>query len=116
MHFSNSFHFVQTFTGCGENGDQIFASYSAFNRNTVGRELVREWAKYRYGIFDEIGYPNDPIYPMCYKTETVQVNGCSDWKINDNGYVSELNVLLALKVTIFMIKLSLDRPYVPTSR
>ncbi|KAG4074164.1 hypothetical protein HA402_014369 [Bradysia odoriphaga] len=78
---------TQQSAGCGENGDQIFASYSAFNRNTVGRELVREWAKYRYGIFDEIGYPNDPIYPMCYKTDTMQVNGCSDWKINDNGYV-----------------------------
>ncbi|KAJ6641601.1 Calcium-activated chloride channel regulator 2 [Pseudolycoriella hygida] len=75
---------TQQSAGCGENGDQIYASYSAFNRNTAGRELVREWAKYRYGIFDDIGYPNDPIYPMCHETHPLKIIGCSDWNIYDN--------------------------------
>ena len=31
------------------------------------RAFVHEWAKYRYGIFEEVGFANDPIYPMSYK-------------------------------------------------
>lgn len=71
--------------GCGEAGDQIYGSYTALRRDTIGRELVREWAKYRYGIFDEIGFKNDPIYPKCYRTDKNQPTGCSDATITNNG-------------------------------
>lgn len=71
--------------GCGEMGDQIYASYTAMKRITVGRELVREWAKYRYGIFDEIGFANDPIYPKCYTMEKEHITGCSDSYIKNDG-------------------------------
>lgn len=72
--------------GCGEAGDQIFGSYAALRRATVGRELVREWAKYRYGVFDEIGFANDAIYPQCYRAaERMQPTGCSDAAIAGNG-------------------------------
>lgn len=30
------------------------------------RTFVKEWAKFRYGVFEEIGFPNDPIYPTSY--------------------------------------------------
>ncbi|XP_042237431.1 calcium-activated chloride channel regulator 4-like [Homarus americanus] len=31
-----------------------------------GKSLVPLWAKLRWGVFDELGYPNDPIYPSFY--------------------------------------------------
>lgn len=51
--------------GCGAQGKQIYASYMAFQRATAGRDFVNQWAKYRYGVFDEIGFNADPIYPKC---------------------------------------------------
>lgn len=33
------------------------------------RAFVHEWAKYRYGVFEEIGFENDPIYPTSYYGE-----------------------------------------------
>lgn len=71
--------------GCGEAGEQMYASAAALRRPAVGRELVREWAKYRYGVFDEVGYANDPIYPQCYRAERSQPTGCSDAPIQSNG-------------------------------
>lgn len=71
--------------GCGEAGEQMFGSAAALGRATAGRELVREWAKYRYGVFDEVGYANDPIYPQCYRMERNQATGCSDAPIQSNG-------------------------------
>ena len=31
-----------------------------------GRNFVHEWAKYRYGVFEEYGYPGDEKFPMFY--------------------------------------------------
>ena len=28
--------------------------------------FVHEWSKYRYGVFEEHGYPGDPKYPAFY--------------------------------------------------
>lgn len=56
----------------------------------TARTLIKEFAMYRYGVFEEQGYYNDPIYPMCYyddQTKTAKVTGCSDLAIKDNGYV-----------------------------
>lgn len=50
--------------------------------------MVKEFAKYRYGVFDEQGYRNDPIYPMCFyddQTKQPKATGCSDLPISDNG-------------------------------
>lgn len=38
--------------GCGEQGEQIYGSYIAVGRPSFGKEFVREWAKFRYGIFE----------------------------------------------------------------
>lgn len=75
----------QTTAGCGEPGVQMFGAHGALTRATIGRELVREWAKYRYGVFDEVGYANDPIYPQCYRMEKGLPTGCSDAPIVSNG-------------------------------
>lgn len=76
---------TKQFGGCGEQGDQIYLSYLSLKRSTINKELVREWAKYRYGVFDEKGYQNDQIYPKCYMTDKKHVTGCSDSPIYDNG-------------------------------
>ena len=31
--------------------------------------LVKEWAKFRYGVFDDHGYPGDEMYPNFYKVQ-----------------------------------------------
>uniref|UniRef100_A0A1B0D4A6 Calcium-activated chloride channel N-terminal domain-containing protein n=1 Tax=Phlebotomus papatasi TaxID=29031 RepID=A0A1B0D4A6_PHLPP len=71
--------------GCGEAGEQIFMSYTGLNRGTFAKEFVREWAKYRYGVFDERGFARDPVYPKCFMTDKRHVTGCSDSPINTEG-------------------------------
>lgn len=46
---------------------------------------MKEWAKYRYGIFDEIGYRDDPVYPRCFHgiEDKPRVTGCSDKPIEN---------------------------------
>ncbi|XP_063590890.1 calcium-activated chloride channel regulator 3A-1-like [Penaeus indicus] len=52
--------------------------------------LVHEWAKLRWGVFDEFGYPNDEMYPLFYasqnivgdKVEVIALpNHCADKKL-----------------------------------
>lgn len=68
---------TQQSRGCGEQGDQIYMSHGSMD-NEFPRNFVREWAKYRYGIFDEIGFRNDSIYPLCYVDNGVEYksSGC----------------------------------------
>ena len=54
--------------------------------------IVQEWAKYRYGIFDEFGFPGDPIYPNFHKvdgrifpTGTSNVPVAGTWVHPDTG-------------------------------
>ena len=61
--------------GCGQPGDRLLIPHNflaAWNRTLAawgspGRLFVREWAKLRYGIFDEQGFAGDPLYPNFYK-------------------------------------------------
>ncbi|XP_058812546.1 calcium-activated chloride channel regulator 1-like [Topomyia yanbarensis] len=84
---SDSLIWTDQFSGCGEPGDQIYIDSDIIGRDTIGREFVREWAKYRYGVFDEIGYDKDPIYPRCYINDDheVKLTGCSDAPVSDHG-------------------------------
>lgn len=51
-----------------------------------GKALVHEWAKYRYGVFDEFGYNDDPIYPQCYHDhKTSHLTGCSNIPMDTSG-------------------------------
>ena len=41
--------------------------------------FVHEWAKFRYGIFDEFGFSGDDLYPNYYKVDGQMVpTGSSD--------------------------------------
>ena len=44
-------------------------------RLRLGNVFVHEWSKFRYGVFEEFGYPGDPIYPMFYYKTTWTPNG-----------------------------------------
>ncbi|XP_063226758.1 calcium-activated chloride channel regulator 4-like [Bacillus rossius redtenbacheri] len=79
---------TQQSRGCGRPGDMVHLSYERL-RDVSGldRLLVQQWAKYRYGVFDEVGYVSDPVYPLCHQGDTnhLQVTGCSDLPIQDTG-------------------------------
>ena len=63
--------YTQQSRGCGQRGDYISIPFQFLtNWNNTweafgdpSKIFVNEWAKLRYGIFDQHGYPNDPIYP-----------------------------------------------------
>ncbi|XP_060522647.1 calcium-activated chloride channel regulator 1-like isoform X2 [Cylas formicarius] len=85
--------YTQQSLGCGQPGDQIYLSYSSLQEtdNTLSRLLIKEFAMYRYGVFEEQGYHNDPIYPMCYyddKVKKPKATGCSDLPLIDDGLCS----------------------------
>lgn len=84
---AESLIWTDQYAGCGEPGDQIYIDSEVLGRDTIGREFVREWAKYRYGVFDEIGFDKDPVYPRCYINDDheVKLTGCSDAPVNDHG-------------------------------
>uniref|UniRef100_A0A146KVC4 Calcium-activated chloride channel regulator 4 n=1 Tax=Lygus hesperus TaxID=30085 RepID=A0A146KVC4_LYGHE len=90
---------------CGHEGDFIFLSYRLFlehhHHPHLGKSIAREWAKYRYGVFDEVGFLDDPIYPLCYfsdLSEDIQVNGCSDKPISERGMCKSGSVNVSMLV------------------
>ena len=69
---------AQQSAGCGKPGDYIALPHTALltaagggsGRNFTlaeARHFVHQWAKYRYGIFDETGFDGDAVYPAYYK-------------------------------------------------
>ena len=65
-HTVPTYHTVQ-YGQCGVGGEKIVLPYSMFyNTSTAARLLVAEWAKYRYGVYDEHGYPGSILYPNYY--------------------------------------------------
>ena len=41
----------------------------------AGQVFLYEWSKLRYGVFEEHGYPGDPLYPMFYSKQIFTANG-----------------------------------------
>ena len=37
--------------------------------------FLYEWSKFRYGVFEEHGYPGDPLYPMFYSKQIFTTDG-----------------------------------------
>lgn len=83
---------TQQSQGCGRPGDAVYGSHRLFQEpRDLGKELIKQWAKYRYGVFDEIGYAGDAVYPACYASDTTShgdANGCSDKPIGRAKYVT----------------------------
>ncbi|KAK7086992.1 hypothetical protein SK128_026654 [Halocaridina rubra] len=60
----------------------------------TGRVMAAEWLKYRYGVYEEHGYPGDSLYPHAYldvSSNQTRPTGCTNhevlegtWK-NSNG-------------------------------
>ena len=48
--------------------------------------FAHEWAKYRYGVFEEYGYPGDDRYPMFYYDRYGELvpNYCTDSVLQGN--------------------------------
>ncbi|XP_074040726.1 LOW QUALITY PROTEIN: calcium-activated chloride channel regulator 1 [Leptinotarsa decemlineata] len=84
---------TQQSLGCGQPGDQIYVGYQHLiqSNNDLARFLIKNFAMYRYGVFEEQGHYDDPIYPMCYyddQSNQAKANGCSDLPINGSGVCS----------------------------
>ncbi|XP_037081541.1 calcium-activated chloride channel regulator family member 3-like [Pollicipes pollicipes] len=71
---------------CGQPGAfiQLAADYVSTGQTSThgdqARVLVHEWARYRWGVFEETGYPGDRLYPSFYQ-ESVgrwRPSGCSN--------------------------------------
>ncbi|CAG7835179.1 unnamed protein product [Allacma fusca] len=87
-----SLPFTQQSRGCGKPGDFISLGYKFFlpsiTENSTefpDRLLIHEWTKYRYGVFEERGFQNDPIYPTSYQSDAngnAQPNVCTNINLN----------------------------------
>ena len=92
--------FTQQSRGCGQSGDFIHIPHGFLSNlnttwNTWGnpaKALVQEWAKFRYGVFDEFGFADDPLYPNFYKvggqivpTGTSNVPVAGSWRDEDGS-------------------------------
>jgi len=71
--------------GCGYQGERIniprnFLIFNSSELSNKSRDIVKEWTKYRYGVFEESGFSHDPIYPGTYREGNMtRVNkGCED--------------------------------------
>nr|CAD7397190.1 unnamed protein product [Timema cristinae] len=74
----------------------IYLSYKQLKEpQDLDRLFVQQWAKYRYGVFDELGYVADPVYPICHQGDSgrSQITGCSDLSIEDTGVCDSTNSL-----------------------
>lgn len=73
--------------GCGKPGDriqlgaEILGAASNDSHAYTARLLLAEWAKFRWGVFEEHGHYNDALYPPLYRDPTnhrLRPNECSD--------------------------------------
>ena len=49
--------------------------YAANYYGLQGQVFLYEWSKLRYGVFEEHGYPGDPLYPMFYSKQIFTADG-----------------------------------------
>ena len=101
--YGNSPFTIQT-GGCGSAGEYMQVSspfltgYDTMSDifGPLGQVFVHEWAKYRYGVFEEFGYPGDEKYPLFYykvqwtpsgQENVVTPNFCTNNEITDFSMV-----------------------------
>ncbi len=79
--------YAQQSAGCGHSGDLIRMPWTFLEDWNVtwqkfgdpSKLFVREWAKYRYGVFDEAGFAGDQAYPNYFVHQgQVMVTGTSN--------------------------------------
>ncbi|XP_066987727.1 calcium-activated chloride channel regulator 1-like isoform X1 [Macrobrachium rosenbergii] len=78
---------TQQSQGCGRQGDfiqvggDLLWTSSNDSYTHAARLLLIEWAKFRWGVFDERGHVNDPLYPPTYRdpnTYQFSATACAD--------------------------------------
>lgn len=77
---------TQQTQGCGRQGDFIQLGGDLLRAANdsyahAARMLLTEWAKFRWGVFDERGHTNDPLYPPTFRdpsTHQWAATGCAD--------------------------------------
>ena len=84
--------YTQQSRGCGQPGDvTVFPHKFITAWNDTWRQwgdpaklLVHEWAKLRYGVFEERGYPGDPLFPHYFNQPdgTILPTGSYNEKVN----------------------------------
>ncbi|CAL4117431.1 unnamed protein product [Meganyctiphanes norvegica] len=76
---------VQQSQGCGQPGDYIQLGADLLRASTndshlkTAQLLLAEWAKFRWGIFEEQGYEGDVVYPATFRhpsTSEIKPNSC----------------------------------------
>jgi hypothetical protein len=65
--------------------------------------MAREWAHYRYGVFDEGGMPSDQRHPsgyLTYQTESpdkiLRPNTCSDLKTPSGSWSRYIHAIFVI--------------------
>lgn len=85
---------AQQSQGCGRPGDKIrlggdiLRGGSNESQAHTARLLLSEWAKFRWGVFEEKGVPGDPLYPPQYRdpnTHRWEPTACTDGPIHTTG-------------------------------
>nr|XP_045590148.1 calcium-activated chloride channel regulator 1-like [Procambarus clarkii] len=81
---------AQQSQGCGRQGDYIQLGGDLLRATTndtyvhAARLLLAEWVKFRWGVFEERGYQDDPLYPPTFrdpKTNVPRPNTCNTHKM-----------------------------------
>ncbi|KAL3186253.1 hypothetical protein MRX96_027979 [Rhipicephalus microplus] len=63
---------------CGQPGEYTLLPADALRNAQADYLVVHEWAHLRFGVFDEFGFPKDPLYPAVYtRGKQVLSNTCS---------------------------------------
>ncbi|XP_076054076.1 uncharacterized protein LOC143032832 [Oratosquilla oratoria] len=65
---------TQQTQGCGRQGDFVYLSeeFVQYLSDVLGSQehvLLHEWAKYRWGVFEEYGHLYDPVYPPSIRSQ-----------------------------------------------
>ncbi|KAK3877916.1 hypothetical protein Pcinc_017426 [Petrolisthes cinctipes] len=80
--------------GCGVPGRFLYLPYSfliKISPTARGKQVLHEWAKYRWGVFEEYGVAGDPVFSLAYYTASNLTtntspawtpNYCSDTTLN----------------------------------
>jgi len=68
---------------CRGGGERVnvpssFLDFNSSDLSDRSAKFVKEWAKYRYGVFEESGFLDDPLYPPVYMEGNLTVvnGGC----------------------------------------
>ena len=76
---------ARQFGQCGEPGRRLELPQRALAANqsvdeAAGRAMLREWLKYRFGVFEEAGFEGDRIYPLKFVEglQELENRGCND--------------------------------------